>query len=57
VWKVAYHGLRWFFGFGVQRVIGQVTGVEVGFDGLEIRHASRDDSASFSSVTELKVFF
>jgi hypothetical protein len=29
----------------------------VGFDGLEIRHGSRDDSASGSSATELKVFF
>jgi hypothetical protein len=26
-----------FFGFGVEGVIGQVMGVEVGFDGLEIR--------------------
>jgi hypothetical protein len=32
-------------------------GVEMGFDGLEIRHASRDDSGSVSSATELKVFF
>jgi hypothetical protein len=31
-------------------------GVEVGFDGLEIRHASRDDSGSVSGATELKVF-
>jgi hypothetical protein len=34
----------WVFGFGIERVIGQVIGVEVGFYGLEIRHASRDDS-------------
>jgi hypothetical protein len=32
-------------------------GVEVGFDGLEIRHASRDDSGSVSGATELMVFF
>jgi hypothetical protein len=31
-------------------------GVEVGFDGLEIRHASHDDSGSVSGATELKVF-
>jgi hypothetical protein len=36
-----------FFRFGVERVIGQVIGVEVQFDGLDIRHASRDDSGSF----------
>jgi hypothetical protein len=29
----------------------------VGVDGLETRHASRDDSSSVSSATELKVFF
>jgi hypothetical protein len=46
-----------FFGFGIEQVIGQVIGVEVGFDGLEIRHASRDYSGSVSSATELKVFF
>jgi hypothetical protein len=46
-----------FFGFGVERVIGQVIGVEVGFQGLEIRHASRDDCGSVSSATELKIFF
>jgi hypothetical protein len=32
-------------------------GVEMGFDGLEIRLASRDDSGSVSDATELKVFF
>jgi hypothetical protein len=32
-------------------------GVEVGSGGLEIRHASRDDSGSVSGVTELKVSF
>jgi hypothetical protein len=32
-------------------------GVEVGFVGLEIRHASPDDSGSVSSATELKIFF
>jgi hypothetical protein len=30
--------------------------VEVGFDGLEIRHASRDDSGSVSGAKELKDF-
>jgi hypothetical protein len=30
----------------------QVTGVEVRSDGLEIRHAARDDSGSVSSTTE-----
>jgi hypothetical protein len=49
-------GLHGFFGFGVERVIGQVTGIEMGFDGLEIRHASRDGSGSVSSATELEVF-
>jgi hypothetical protein len=46
-----------FFGFRVERVIGQVIGVEVGFDGFLIRHASRDDSGSVSSAMELKAFF
>jgi hypothetical protein len=32
-------------------------GVEVGFDGLEIRHASRDDAGSDSGATELKASF
>jgi hypothetical protein len=54
---VAYHHLHGFFGFGEEGVIGQVMGVEVGFDGLEIRHASRDDSGSVSGEMELKVFF
>jgi hypothetical protein len=45
------------FGFGVERVIGQVIGVKVKFYGLEIRHASRDDSGSVSGATELDVFF
>jgi hypothetical protein len=31
-------------------------GVEVGFDGFEIRHASREDSGSVSSATELESF-
>jgi hypothetical protein len=35
VWQVAYHRLHSLFGFGAERVIGQVMGVEVGFDGLE----------------------
>jgi hypothetical protein len=34
---MAYHRLHRFFEFGIERVIGQVIGVEVGFDGLEIR--------------------
>jgi hypothetical protein len=45
-----------FFGFERERIIGQVIGVEMGFDGFEIRYASRDDSGSISSATELKVF-
>jgi hypothetical protein len=57
VWQVAYHRLHGVFGFGIERAIGQVMGVEVGFDGLQIRHAPRDDSCSVSSATELKVFF
>jgi hypothetical protein len=57
VWQVAYHLLHGFFGFGIQRVIGEVIGVEVGFDGLEICQASCDDSGSVSSATERKVFF
>jgi hypothetical protein len=32
-------------------------GVEVGFDGLEIRRASSDDSGFVSGATELKVSF
>jgi hypothetical protein len=44
-----------FFGFVVEHVIGQVIGVEVGFDGLDICLASRDDSGFVSSTTELKV--
>jgi hypothetical protein len=29
--------------------------VEVGLDGLEVRHASRDDSSSVSCITELEI--
>jgi hypothetical protein len=54
VWQVAYRRLHGFFGFGVERVIGQVISVEVGFGELEI---SRDDSGSVSGATEFKVFF
>jgi hypothetical protein len=36
--------------------VGQVLAVEVGFEGLEIRHVSRDDSSSVSCATELEVF-
>jgi hypothetical protein len=57
VWQVACHCLHGYFGFGVKCVIGQVIGVKVGFDILEIRHASHDDSGSVSSATELKGFF
>jgi hypothetical protein len=41
----------------MERVIGQVIAVEMRFDGLEIRHASRDGSGSFSGATELNVSF
>jgi hypothetical protein len=44
-----------FFEVRIERAIGEVIGVEVGFEGLEMRHASRDDSGSVSSATELKV--
>jgi hypothetical protein len=57
LWQVAYHRLHRFFGFGVEGVLGLVIGVEVGFDGLEIRHASPDDAGSVSGATELNVFF
>jgi hypothetical protein len=52
---VAYHRLYGFFGFRGKGEIGQVFAVEVGFHGLEIRHASRDNSGSVSCATELKV--
>jgi hypothetical protein len=52
---VAYRRFYGLFGFG-EGVVGQVLAVEVGFDGLEIRHASRDDSCSVSCATELEVF-
>jgi hypothetical protein len=54
---VAYHCLHGFFGFGIERVIGQVTDVEVGFHGLEIRHNSRDVPDSVSSTTEHEFSF
>jgi hypothetical protein len=57
VWQVAYHLLHKFFGFDIERVTGQFSGIEVGFDGLEIRHAPRDDSGSVASATELNVSF
>jgi hypothetical protein len=53
---VAYHTLHELFGFGEEGVLGQALAVEVGFDGLEIRHASRVDSCSVSCATELEVF-
>jgi hypothetical protein len=46
----------WAFGLGEEGVVGEVLAVEVGFAGLEIRHASRDDSGSVSCATELEVF-
>jgi hypothetical protein len=46
----------WVFGFGEEGAVGQVLAVEVEFDELEIRHASRDDSGSISCATELEVF-
>jgi hypothetical protein len=52
---MAYHRLYGLFGFG-GGVLGQVLAVEVRFDGLEIRHASHDDSCSVSCVRELEVF-
>jgi hypothetical protein len=39
-----------------KKVVGEVLAIEVGFDGLEIRHASRDDSCSISCAMELEVF-
>jgi hypothetical protein len=51
------HHLHRFLGFGIERVIGQVIGVEVEFDGLEIRPTSHDDSGTVSSDTNLKVLF
>jgi hypothetical protein len=45
-----------FFGFGIERVTGKLIGVEVGFDGLEIGHASHDDSGTVTCAAELKVF-
>jgi hypothetical protein len=54
---VVCHRLHRFLGFGIERIIGQVIGVEVGFHLLEIRQSSRDDSGSVSGATELKVFF
>jgi hypothetical protein len=42
--------------FWEEGVLLKVLSVEVGFDGLEIRHASRDDSCSVSCATEPDVF-
>jgi hypothetical protein len=53
---VAYHRLYGLFGFGEEGVVGQISDVEVGFGGLEIRHASRDDSCFVSCATELDIF-
>jgi hypothetical protein len=54
---VAYHRLQRSFGFGIEGVIGKIIDVEVRFNRLEIRSASRDDSGSVSSAIELRVFF
>jgi hypothetical protein len=47
----------WGYRIWDKRVTRQVTGVEVGFDGLETRHVYRDDSGSVSGARELKLFF
>jgi hypothetical protein len=52
--EVAYHRLYGFFVFGEIGEVGQAV-LEIGFDGLEIRHASRNDSCSVSCVTELEI--
>jgi hypothetical protein len=53
LYQMAYHRLHRLSRFWIERVTGQVVvGVEVGFDGLEIRH----DSRSVSSAAELKSF-
>jgi hypothetical protein len=46
-----------FFRFRKEGAVGHVLGVEVGFHGLEIRQAFRDDSCSVPCVSELKVIF
>jgi hypothetical protein len=53
--EVTYHRLYGFFGFREKGEIGKVFAIEVGFHGLVIRHASRDNSGSISCATELKV--
>jgi hypothetical protein len=35
--------------------VGQAVVLKIGFDGLEVRHASRDDSCSVSCFTELEI--
>jgi hypothetical protein len=47
-----------FMGFSDlgEAIVGEVLAVEVGFDRLEIRHVSQDDSCSVSCATELKIF-
>jgi hypothetical protein len=52
---VAYHRLYGLFGFG-EGVVRQILAVEVGFDGLEIYHASPDDSCPVSFAMELEIF-
>jgi hypothetical protein len=55
--QVSYHRLYWFFRFREEGVVGQVLGVEVGFYGLEIRQAFRDNSCSVPCGSVLKVYF
>jgi hypothetical protein len=53
---VAYHSRYDLYGFREEGVVGEVSAVEVGSDGLEIRHASRGDSCSVSCATKLEGF-
>jgi hypothetical protein len=53
-WRIT--SLMGFSDFGDEGVVGQVWAVKVGFHGLEIRHAARDDSCSVSCATELELF-
>jgi hypothetical protein len=53
---VGYHPLYGLFEFWEEGVVWQVLAVEVGFEGLEIHHASRDNCCSVSCATELENF-
>jgi hypothetical protein len=53
LWEVTYHRLYGFFILREKGEVGQVAAVEIGLDGLEIRHASRDDSCSVCPVIEV----